>query len=152
MWSYLQSFSPLCNIENIAKSTIIWGMTIGRPTSCTDEVIQKARDYLVDFSTIHEHPFPSIVGMCRVIERARSTVYDWAEDENNEFSDILEQCNELQEMTLLHKGITNEFNSNITKLVLGKHGYHDKQDQVITGKAGGPVFVFNPVGRDHESD
>ena len=34
----------------------------------------------------------------------------------------------LQRLVLLNKGLTGEFNSNITKLVLGKHGFHDKRE------------------------
>ena len=34
---------------------------------------------------------------------------------------------------LLNKGIRGEFNSNITTLVLGKHGYHKKVDTELTG-------------------
>ena len=30
-------------------------------------------------------------------------------------------------------GLKGDFNSTITKLVLGKHGYHDKQDVGLTG-------------------
>jgi hypothetical protein len=32
----------------------------------------------------------------------------------------------------LGKGLNNEFNSNITKLVLVKHGYHDRAQQTDT--------------------
>ena len=32
----------------------------------------------------------------------------------------------------MRKGLNNEFNSNITKLVLGKHGYHDRAQQTDT--------------------
>lgn len=43
---------------------------------------------------------------------------------------------------LLKNGLNNTFNSNITKLVLGKHGYHDRaqpestQVQVIVNRGG----------------
>ena len=42
----------------------------------------------------------------------------------------------------MKNGLTNQFNSNITKLVLGKHGYHDRpqeqgtQVQVIINRGG----------------
>jgi len=49
-------------------------------------------------------------------------------------------------------GLSGEFNSNIAKLALGKHGYHDKQDNTLSGPDGKPVTVaaieFNPVGSD----
>jgi hypothetical protein len=33
---------------------------------------------------------------------------------------------------LVNKGLNNTFNAAITKLVLGKHGFHDKMDQDLT--------------------
>jgi hypothetical protein len=32
----------------------------------------------------------------------------------------------------LNNGLNSKFNSNITKLVLGKHGYHDRAQQADT--------------------
>jgi hypothetical protein len=40
-----------------------------------------------------------------------------------------------QERILVSKGLKGEFNSNIAKLALGKHGYTDKQDVTSDGKA-----------------
>lgn len=101
---------------------------MARPTKKTPELIEAAREYLEDYET-HGHVIPSIVGMAKVLGVARSTLYDWAGDENDdEFSDILEQCNEYQEFQLLNKGLNDTFNASITKLCLGKHGYHDKQE------------------------
>jgi hypothetical protein len=39
---------------------------------------------------------------------------------------------QVQQKTLVNKGLNNTFNSAITKLVLGKHGFHDKMDQDLT--------------------
>ena len=70
-------------------------------------------------------------------------LYAWAKDENKrEFSDILDQINTKQECVLLDNGLTGKFNASITKLMLGKHGYHirpqqgDTQVQVIVNRAG----------------
>jgi hypothetical protein len=48
------------------------------------------------------------------------------------FSDILDNVNKKQEQVLLKNGLTNQFNSNITKFVLGKHGYQDRAQQADT--------------------
>jgi hypothetical protein len=56
----------------------------------------------------------------------------WAKDKNKEFSYILDRCMQVQAKTLVNNGLNNTFNSAITKLVLGKHGYHDKMEQDIT--------------------
>lgn len=112
---------------------------MARSTECTPEVIQQAKDYVENYQSEHEHVIPSVVGLCGVINRSRSTVYRWADEDGNAFRDILEEINEKQQQVLLHKGLTGDFNSAITKLVLGKHGYHDKQDTELTGKDGGAV-------------
>ena len=65
---------------------------------------------------------------------------DWKNDpEKPEFSRILDKIMAKQQQVLINKGLTNEFNSNITKLVLGKHGFHDKVDQNQGGQPGNPV-------------
>ena len=99
----------------------------GRPTNLTKYVIQQAWDYVDGFEA-HGHAVPSVVGLCKVIGRARSTVYAWAEDEDNEFSDILRAVNENQELVTFNRALTGDYNASIAKLLLGKHGYSDKQE------------------------
>jgi hypothetical protein len=100
----------------------------GRPTTFGSGVQEDAWAYIDNFNTVHGHQIPSVVGLCKVIKRAKSTIYDWAKRDDNEFSDILEAINEAQQLELINKGLSGDFNSNIAKLVLGKHGFHDKQD------------------------
>lgn len=125
---------------------------MARPTSCTPDIIEKAEAYVDGGWKEAGHAIPSAVGLCSAIERARSTVYGWAEDKSGEFSDILERINEEQELTLLNMALIGEYNANIAKLALGKHGYHEKQQTELTGKGGGPIetrqrAVFVPVGK-----
>jgi hypothetical protein len=44
-----------------------------------------------------------------------------------------------QEKGLLKGGIEGTYNSTITKLMLTKHNYSDKQETALTGADGGPV-------------
>ena len=74
---------------------------------------------------------------------SRETLRLWSKDEDKEeFFGILEAINQKQECVLLDNGLTGKFNSTITKLVLGKHGYHDRpqqgdtQIQVIINRGG----------------
>lgn len=114
-------------------------MPAGRPTDYTPELIEKARSYLKEYEDEGDK-IPSVVGLCKFLNRSRACVYRWAEEEGKEeFKDILENINELQSHVLINKGLSGEFNSNITKLVLGKHGYHDKQDQNVGGQKDNPV-------------
>lgn len=128
---------------------------VGRPSEYTEEVVNLALGYVSDDESVnyisYSHAIPSIVGLCRVINRARSTVYLWSADINNQFSDILPAINEFQELTTLNGSLTGELNPQIGKLVLGKHGYSDKIATELTGADGGPVetksaiFEFIPV-------
>ena len=59
-------------------------------------------------------------------------MYDW-EKKYPEFLYILEAIKLEQQKVLLNKGLSGDFNSAITKLVLGKHGYHEKQDVDLKG-------------------
>ena len=57
----------------------------------------------------------------------------------------------MQQLTLLNGGLSNTFNSAITKLVLGKHGYHDKMDQDISSTDGTmKPTVIELVGKVNE--
>jgi len=107
----------------------------GRKTLYTDELNEKAKEYVENYEE-YNHPLPSVVGMAVVLKVAKSTLYQWAEDNRGDISDTLEFCNDYQHMELLHKGLKNEFNPTITKLALANHGYHDKQDLDVSGELG----------------
>ena len=104
----------------------------GRPTVFKEEMIQQARDYINGGYIEHEDMIPSILGIAKLLNVSKSSLYLWAEDKEHPFSDILEECNAEQCRTLINKGLSSEFNSNITKLVLGKHGYAEKTDNKNT--------------------
>ena len=118
----------------------------GRPTDYSPELVAKASEYLDKYEEQGDM-IPSVVGLCKYIGRSRACIYRWAEQEDKkEFSDILDDINETQSRVLINKGLSGDFNSNITKLVLGKHGYHDKQDSTLSAPDGSPVvFNINPV-------
>jgi len=117
---------------------------MARPTNLTDEVIEKARSYVDNYHK-YGHAVPSVVGLCKVIDRARSTVYLWASEEDNEFSDILESINENQELVTFNQALLGEYNASIAKLLLGKHGYTDKQE--LGGMDGKPIETVSKIER-----
>lgn len=104
---------------------------MARPTKWNKEIEEKALDYINDYK-MHGDMIPSIEGMAEHLGLARETLYDWAKQKDKGFSDILGRCMQVQAKTLVNNGLNNTFNSAITKLVLGKHGYHDKMEQDIT--------------------
>jgi hypothetical protein len=105
---------------------------MARPTKYSTALLEKAQHYL-DHYEEYDEVIPSAVGLALVLDITRSTLYAWARDEDKKvFSHILDNINKKQEQIILGKGLNNEFNSNITKLVLVKHGYHDRAQQTDT--------------------
>ena len=105
---------------------------MGRPTKYSQEIVDKAQHYLDNYEE-YEEVIPSAVGLALALNIRRSTLYEWAKAEDKKaFSDILDNINKRQEQVLLNNGLNSKFNSNITKLVLGKHGYHDRPQQTDT--------------------
>lgn len=70
---------------------------------------------------------PSVEWLARYLWIARSTIYLWAES-YPEFSDILEEILEEQALRLINNWLAGRYNPNITKLLLIKHWYVDKQE------------------------
>lgn len=104
---------------------------VGRPTKYTPELVAKAKYYLNNYKE-YEDVIPQIAGLAITLDISRDTVYDWAKDEDKrEFSDIVKLVLVAQERKLMNGGLDGTFNSNITKLALTKHGYHDKQDNKV---------------------
>lgn len=125
-------------------------MPAGRPSKYNDEIVKEAYEYIEIYETLGD-AIPSHAGMCHYINIGKSTLYDWAQDEEKVFSDILEKCNIAQERVLLSKGLTGDFNAAITKLALGKQGYKESTATEVSGPDGGPiqtdsVIEFVPVG------
>jgi len=106
-------------------------MTAGRPTDYTPKLLKAAWDYVNN----HEDDLvPSVAGLCDRLDIARKTAYAWAQDpEKAEFCNILEAVARKQEQKLLKNGLDGTFNPTITKLMLTKHGYSDKQETEISG-------------------
>lgn len=105
----------------------------GRPEEYCDEDIIKSRvyrDHLPADEKVH-----SIEGLSDFITRSRSTIYEWCKDEDKkEFSDIVEEILSKQGKTLINKGLGNEFNASISKVMLTKHGYREGIDTDLTNK------------------
>lgn len=100
-----------------------------RPTTYNEEMLADARYYVDHFDEecFDEEVIPTVVGLCRFIKRARSTVYAWVNEEGKEeFSDIVKELEEYQHIKLVNGGLSNKYNPMISKLILGRHGYTDK--------------------------
>ena len=101
----------------------------GRPTDYTEERLAAAERYVSGGWKESGDKVPTVVGLAAEIGVARSTCYEWAKDpQKSEFLDILTRVEEIQERALVNGGLSNDFNPAITKMMLTKHGYSDKQE------------------------
>lgn len=111
---------------------------MARPTDYTPELLEKARQYLDCYAELGE-VIPTVEGLAVYLDIARSTIYAWyGQEDKQEFSDIVEKTLAGQAKELANKGLSGDFNPTITKLMMTKHGYSDRQE--ITGKDGAPLI------------
>jgi len=124
---------------------------VGRPTKYNQEMVDRSYKYIDEYEK-HGDMIPSIEGLSEILDVRRNTIYDWAKDEEKEFSNILAKLLAKQQKVLINNGLSNTFNSAITKLVLGKHGFHDKVDTDLTsqGESMKPT-VIELVAKDEQS-
>lgn len=104
-------------------------MPAGRPSKYTPELLEKCREYIEGGWEENREVIPSIAGLAVKLKVSRETLHTWANDEDkHEFSDIYKELMATQELTLLNGGLSGAFSGPITKLVMHKHGYTDKQE------------------------
>ena len=113
---------------------------VGRPCDYNSEILEKTKAYIENYEDEGD-VIPSIAGLSCVLGKSRSTIYKWKSDNvDQEFSDTLDLLLAHQERKCLNKGLDNTFNSAITKLVLGNHGYGAIVD--ITDNEDSPPIAY----------
>lgn len=110
----------------------------GRPTDLTPEATEKALEYVNGAYQSNGEPVPSIAGLAVYVGTSRKSIYEWIK-KSEDFRDIYENVLARQELALVSGGLSGNLNSTITKLMLTKHGYSDKQETELSGPAGGPL-------------
>jgi len=101
---------------------------MSRPTKYSDDIIKKSLDYLENYSNYGDL-IPQIAGLALHLGVRRETLHQWAKEENKaQFSNIFEAVKGKQEKTLINGSLGGEFNPAISKMLLTKHGYSDKQE------------------------
>mgnify|MGYP005995830793 CR=1 FL=1 len=127
----------------------------GRPSSYDESLCQLAFEYLVSFEVdqgeregyTRNEVIPSIVGLCRHIGRGKTTVYNWLSDDDENKASFRDICNailEVQELKLLTGGLVGGWNPQVTKMILTKHGYSDKQE-IDHGSSDGSMSPPQPT-------
>lgn len=131
----------------------------GRPSIYTPELLERARDYVLNYADYGDM-IPSIAGLACELKISRDTCHAWAKDDDKpEFSDIIRDIAQAQERKLVNGGLSGDLNPQITKLVLAKHGYSDKQEIDHTSSDGSmsqqhnvTIELVKPNGSDQTSD
>jgi len=121
-------------------------MPAGRPTKLTPAVIEASKHYRDNYAEVGD-VIPSVAGLADELKIDRTTLYDWSLKDEGEFPNIYRQILAKQERVLVNGGLSGTHNSTITKLMLTKHGYSDKQE--LTGNDGEKLipdgFIINHV-------
>lgn len=131
----------------------------GRPTLYKPEMIGEAKAYIKNCPDF----VPSLVGLAGELGICESTLDKWKalnpEDLNpqdypdfGQFLQILGMLHDFQKRTALNEGANGKWNSTIAKLILGKHGYHDKQEVELGGKDGNPIPLTIVNFKDLDDD
>lgn len=101
----------------------------GRPTKYTDEIQQKADQYVEYAYMEMGDVVPSQEGLAEYLELSRSTICLWATDgEHLSFSDTFDRLKSKQARLLINGGLSSDMNSTIAKLMLHNHGYSDRTE------------------------
>ena len=117
---------------------------IGRPSLLDEELLEKAKHYMMGGYKEIENIVPSTAGLCCYLGVGKTAVYEWAKDtpENKlnplrvEFKETLDAIQAKQEMLLINGGLSQAFSGTITKLMLANHGYSDKVQTDVTSSDG----------------
>ena len=114
----------------------------GRPKLYSEEILQKTKDYIENCKDIPEDKengikkvvnLPSIEGLAYEIKISKETIYQWCK-EYPEFSDVIDDLRAKQAKSLINNGLSGDYSQVISKVLLTKHGYIDKQDVTSDGK------------------
>jgi hypothetical protein len=133
-------------------------MAAGRPTTYSEEMLDKAKEYLASCEDIETErevgqkieyrlnvKLPTIQGLAVYLGVSRDSIYEWS-SKYPEFSDTIEQIITAQADKLINQGLAGNYNSTIAKLMLSSnHNMREKSDTDVT-TGGNPVnFVLSDV-------
>ena len=125
---------------------------IGRPSLLDEEMLERAKDYMLGGFKDIENIVPSAAGLACYLGVSKKTIFNWADvsedDENNplgvKFLHTFNAIQTKQEMMLINGGLSQSFSGTITKLMLANHGYSDKVQTDLTSSDGS----MTPKGLD----
>lgn len=123
-------------------------MPAGRPTKLTEVKLKKARTYLAICDK--ENKLPTLCGLALLIDVCEKTIHLWKD--NSKFKDIYGRIIDTQKETLIQRGLKDEYNPTITKLILSSnHGMADKTQNDHTSD-GQQIGGFNYITPKQNGD
>jgi len=105
---------------------------MARPTTYNEEILKRADIYLDAWEELGD-AIPSVASLSVYLGIPRRTLYEWS-SKQEKFSHTLENILALQETTLLSKGLTKQYDSPLSRLILGNHGYSERHDHTTKGE------------------
>lgn len=107
-------------------------MPAGRPSKYNDEILEKSTAYIENYKEYGDM-IPSIAGLARFLKVSRETIHAWDREEGKEeFSDIIRDLLAEQDRVLQNGGLSGDFNSTISKLLMSKHGHIEEKNLDVT--------------------
>lgn len=105
--------------------------SFGRPPKYTDDILEQAHDYLMgEWKAIGDF-IPSLEGLASYIGVSVRTIHNWKTDEAKaDFLHICEGVMTLQSRFLINNGLLGVYSAPITKMMMVKHGYSDKVENI----------------------
>lgn len=108
-------------------------MPAGRPTDYKPEMVATVTTYSENFH-LNDEVTPTVQGLAWILGVAVRTINRWCE-EHEEFCRAVERMKAKQGLLLQAKGLRNEFNPTIAKLMLSaNHDMREKGDLTSDGK------------------
>lgn len=121
-----------------------------RESECTQEQVDKAREYVDGGYLEQGQVVPSSQGLALYLGVSRMTPYNWCTQKTSKYRDemeaILDRLQATQAVRALNGGLDGSMNASVVKTVIGNHGYTEKQAVEHTGGGGGPIqWIVQPV-------
>jgi hypothetical protein len=140
-------------------------MAAGRPTTYSEEMCIKAKEYLASCEDVEIEretgqkteyklnvKLPTVQGLAVYLGVSRDTIYEWS-TKYPEFSDTIEQINAKQADKLINEGLAGNYNSTIAKLMLSSnHGMRERTDQTTNDKELPNTVLVRFVGDGAENN
>jgi len=117
-------------------------MKTGRPLSYTPQHLEKALDYLENWKALGD-VIPQVASLAVHCDIGITALYQWIKrPELAEFAKVHARVMAQQQIELINKGLDRTHDVSLSKLLLNKHGFSDRQE--IDHTSGGEKLSTQP--------